>query len=528
MAIKPLSRAVQAPVVPINYGLIAQLNAQELESANRLEQGRQILQTTAAAQDFQMKEAIAKKHYDEYLQGEALATGAEMLLGSARAYGSEKAELNRRRNMYGTALQKDIESVKGDYSKLLPKLKQYYSMIEKDVKYGRLGEINANYEKAMKNAEEIDKIHRKGNYTDYDYNRAMSDLLTPVPESVNIGKDLNQWLNERTPETMDWNIFHDIAMNYVNTNPEMARQLDSAKASGQEYYDREIGQIESVIANNYRLAVSKNSGKKDPNQPTYIGTGHTPTSELDIGGNTINDGWWFSWGSDTDADMNKVFDRIEGNVKDKDEGINIVNTADENLRGEVLDYKKFDKSYLDRLTDEYRPTLSGSRFFELGEGNKSGEFNDFYKNLDKKEKDKFDQTFRVVGVYESNPYVENGIAATATVGEEQKYFIIDAQTDADKTSDITTMLYKDLLNKDYRKTGNTPQHTVYTATGQEVNIRALPKIKKTSDYNGNPTYKWVFDIELIGYDKNTNEQKTAIIPMTEAGIGNLKKIFNDR
>ena len=463
MPININSLPARGNILPLDIGMLANFQNQQLEF---------------------YRHAKAKE-YQDFMQGEALADTSDLLLGSVKAYGqSDNEVLNRKRNVYTEALNKKIKEADGDYSKILPYLKQLHGEISKDVQYGDLGEIQTNYQTALENKKEVEKMIRKGELNPYMQHLAQSNYLNTVPKSLDISKEVSDYIvsSATTDNTLEEVI--NMAHEYARSRPDIIRQLGLAKQYSEDQYAQEMESITTAAINNYRTWKPDSDGaSKRASQ--YLGSGTSPAFEQDVK-KTIERGAF--WGAtnigQTDKDLVANATHISG--EDFSAKRKASRQADENFSKAVLDVDWFNDKDKRILTDHYKDTMSGRIFYELGETDNAGDLGEYYNDLKEEDQKQFLSTFSIVGDYEKNPYAPGAVAATAWTSDGQKWFVVGGNREGQST-DAATTLYLDMFNPETRLAGEGEYHTFQNPFGGEFQARIKPFVKDD---------EWDYDVEI--------------------------------
>jgi len=474
MAITPFTQGVSQRLTPINQNFLAGLQAQQLNMYSQTKQ----------------------REHQDFLQGEALSDASDRLVNSVRAYGPDKERLQQIQKTYGDAIKNKIASAKGDYSQLIPYMKGMRRELETNLQSGELGQIQTRYTTAQKNIEGINKRVTEGKLPAYMESLAMQDPLTPIADYVDIGKELNTWVNSSATKGKTFNEVHQMAQEYVQNNLPMARQLAYARAAGDAYFNSEMRVIEDVVRNKFRMP-DPADGSGGTSDDFAAGTYNTASEEFDFG--TTRDSGLFGqgWvGGTSDEEYANIKGRIRpmkgdaiGDQKDLERRIDY---ADKGLEDQSFGYRRWEKaSDMSNKTKLVKSTLGDVPVFQLG-GNGQGQLVDILEGFKDDEKvDEFWKTFQVVGQMQNNPYLDGALYATAKVGGKTLRYAVGDPGMKDTKQGLMNNLYMDILPSYNRLTGEAPVRNL--SGGRKA--RSIPVI--------NIDGLWGYEVEYKDGEGNT-------------------------
>jgi len=467
MAISPFTQAVQARKFPVNYNLLAGLQAQELDLYSRAKQ----------------------KTYQDHLQGEALIDNADMLLASPKAYGTQDNQrLNQKRDQYSNAISEKVAAAKGNYSSLLPFAKEMRRQISKDVQFGELAEINTRYQRSQANLENINERIAKGTLRGYMVPFAKQNLLNPVPDNINLGDEAAKVINSKATENKTRDQVIEYTMDYMMQNPTFAQQLAYAKAAGDEYYNAELKSIIDAVDMKYRISDSENAGNFLSGVFGGSGSDYTTSSQGVDFGDTQSNRFLGLWGTKDEvikAFMPRI--RMDG-ITTTDQGRDIIDAADKKAKDMLFNYVDIPSAKdMREITSLVKEKLDDVAVYELGGDNKTGQLSDILNSFNDDEQKEFWNSFTVVGMYKNNPYIDGALVGKAKVGGQMHTFVVGNPDLKNTAQAFSNSLYMDIWNSDSRLTGNTPLRQLGNTTRY---VQSVPVI----DHQG------VWGYEVKEYD----------------------------
>src|SRR5690606_7589357 len=77
---------------------------------------------------------------------------------------------------YESDIEKEVEKVGGDYSRLTGIADQFGSKLKKDIMQGHLGAIHNNFIKAQAHMQELDERRKKGDISEAGYNLGLESI----------------------------------------------------------------------------------------------------------------------------------------------------------------------------------------------------------------------------------------------------------------------------------------------------------------------------------------------------------------
>lgn len=186
--------------------------------------------------------AMRQKKYDDTRDE---MDGLEDSFLKIQALEQDKAKRKQLVDGYHSEMEKAVDSVKGDYSKLSENARQIARRIKKDVTYGPLGAIHGNYQTYVKAKEEFDKMKSEGKFMGQEDIAQYNALTKALQSYQGIGEEHEGTFNQFTPGKVG--PYYDIS----KETSDAVQQWASDKGYGALKFDEKSGTFYSTTTHEY-------------------------------------------------------------------------------------------------------------------------------------------------------------------------------------------------------------------------------------------------------------------------------------
>ena len=117
-----------------------------------------------------------QREQTKYDTAKSFIDSAQEAVYGVKGMSPDSETLKQITSQYDEGIQKEIESVGGDYGKLKSYSDVLAKKVTKDVMSGHLGAINNNFVKAQNRVEELNKLRNSGDIRESTYNKHLSEI----------------------------------------------------------------------------------------------------------------------------------------------------------------------------------------------------------------------------------------------------------------------------------------------------------------------------------------------------------------